>query len=137
MPSDVIPDVEWRRREHANLRNALKLAEGRIYGPNGAAELLGVKPTTLISRLKALGLRDASASPEVARTLATGDSRVQTFGSRALGRFMTTRRDGSSPRRVSSSTVARSDADSCSGATTLESEPQIEWRVPWHVSKRC
>ena len=60
MPSDVIPDVEWRRREHANLRNALKLAEGRIYGPNGAAELLGVKPTTLISRLKALGLRDAS-----------------------------------------------------------------------------
>ena len=60
VPSDVIPDVEWRRREHANLRNALKLAEGRIYGPNGAAEVLGVKPTTLISRLKALGLRDAS-----------------------------------------------------------------------------
>jgi len=60
VPSDVIPDVEWRRREHANLRNALKLAEGRIYGPNGAAELVGVKPTTLISRLKALGLRDAS-----------------------------------------------------------------------------
>ena len=59
-PSEVIPNVEWRRREHANLRNALKLAEGRIYGPNGAAELLGVKPTTLISRLKALGLRDAS-----------------------------------------------------------------------------
>jgi len=58
LPSDVIPDSEWRRREHANLRNALKLAEGRIYGPNGAAELLGVKPTTLISRLKTLGLRD-------------------------------------------------------------------------------
>ena len=60
VPPDVIPDVEWRRREHANLRNALKLAEGRIYGPNGAAELLGVKPTTLISRLKTLGLREAS-----------------------------------------------------------------------------
>lgn len=58
-PSEVIPNVEWRRREQANLRNALKLAEGRIYGPNGAAELLGVKPTTLISRLKAVGLRDA------------------------------------------------------------------------------
>jgi DNA-binding NtrC family response regulator len=55
-PSDVIPDIEWRRRERANLRNALKLAEGRIYGANGAAELLGVKPTTLISRLKALGI---------------------------------------------------------------------------------
>ena len=60
VPPDVIPDVEWRRREHANLRNALKLAEGRIYGPNGAAELLGVRPTTLISRLKTLGLREAS-----------------------------------------------------------------------------
>ena len=59
LPSDVIPDAEWRRREHANLRNALKLSEGRIYGPNGAAELLGVKPTTLISRLKTLGLREA------------------------------------------------------------------------------
>lgn len=60
-PGDVIQDVEWRIREQANLRNALKLAEGRIYGPRGAAELLGVKPTTLISRLKALGLRNVSA----------------------------------------------------------------------------
>jgi transcriptional regulator with GAF, ATPase, and Fis domain len=54
----VIPEVEWRRRERQNLRTALELASGRIYGPDGAAELLGVKPTTLISRLKALGLRD-------------------------------------------------------------------------------
>jgi DNA-binding NtrC family response regulator len=29
-PSDVIPEVEWRRREQANLKHALKLAEGRI-----------------------------------------------------------------------------------------------------------
>jgi transcriptional regulator with GAF, ATPase, and Fis domain len=55
----VIPELEWRRREQANLRSALKLTKGRIYGPHGAAEILGVKPTTLISRLKALGLRDA------------------------------------------------------------------------------
>ena len=27
-----------RRREQANLKTALKLAQGRIYGPNGAAE---------------------------------------------------------------------------------------------------
>ena len=70
VPSDVIPDAEWRRREHANLRNALKLAEGRIYGPNGAAELLGVKPTTLISRLTALGLRKASPRRRRSRALA-------------------------------------------------------------------
>lgn len=54
----VVPEIEWRRREQANLKAALKLAQGRIYGPNGAADILGVKPTTLISRLKALGLRD-------------------------------------------------------------------------------
>ena len=53
------PRVEWRRRERQNIRTALELANGRIYGPDGAAELLGIKPTTLISRLKALGLRDA------------------------------------------------------------------------------
>jgi transcriptional regulator with GAF, ATPase, and Fis domain len=55
----VIPEPEWRRRERQNLRAALELAGGRIYGSNGAAELLKIKPTTLISRLKALGLRDA------------------------------------------------------------------------------
>lgn len=36
---------------------ALQRAGGRIYGPKGAAELLGVKPTTLQSRLRALGIR--------------------------------------------------------------------------------
>ena len=35
---------------------ALHESGGRIYGPGGAAERLGVKPTTLASRLKALGL---------------------------------------------------------------------------------
>ena len=55
--SEVVPDTEWRRRERQNLESALKQAGGRIYGPNGAAELLGVKPTTLQSRLRALGIR--------------------------------------------------------------------------------
>jgi transcriptional regulator with GAF, ATPase, and Fis domain len=54
----VIPEIEWRRRERENLRTALQLAKGRIYGPDGAADLLRVKPTTLISRLDALGLRE-------------------------------------------------------------------------------
>jgi transcriptional regulator with GAF, ATPase, and Fis domain len=53
----VIPEAEWRRRERENLRIALELANERIYGPDGAAEILGLKPTTLISRLKALGMR--------------------------------------------------------------------------------
>jgi transcriptional regulator with GAF, ATPase, and Fis domain len=59
----VIPEIEWRRREEENLRAALQLAKGRIHGPDGAADILGVKPTTLISRLKALGLRDPRKRP--------------------------------------------------------------------------
>jgi transcriptional regulator with GAF, ATPase, and Fis domain len=62
MPA-VISEVQWRRREQENLRAALQLATGRIYGPDGAADILGVKPTTLISRLKALGLRNPRKRP--------------------------------------------------------------------------
>jgi hypothetical protein len=59
----VISEVEWRRREKENRRTALELAGGRVYGAGGAAELLGVAPTTLVSRLNALGLRDTGARP--------------------------------------------------------------------------
>jgi transcriptional regulator with GAF, ATPase, and Fis domain len=59
----VIPEREWRRRERENVRTALQLAKGRIYGPDGAADILGVKPTTLISRLNALGLREPPKRP--------------------------------------------------------------------------
>jgi len=37
-------------------QNILQNCAGRIYGPNGAAQALNVKPTTLQSRLKKLGL---------------------------------------------------------------------------------
>ena len=36
---------------------ALKEARGKIYGANGAAALLGLKPTTLASKLARLGLK--------------------------------------------------------------------------------
>jgi transcriptional regulator with GAF, ATPase, and Fis domain len=58
---DIIPEIEWKRRERQNLRAALQASGGRIYGPGGAAELLGLNPTTLISRLSALGLRDITS----------------------------------------------------------------------------
>lgn len=56
-PVEVVSDQEWRRRERANLVAALTRSAGRIYGTGGAAELLGVKPSTLQSRLRALGIR--------------------------------------------------------------------------------
>jgi transcriptional regulator with GAF, ATPase, and Fis domain len=61
VPEEIVPEREWRRRERENLLAALKRAEGRIYGRGGAAELLGVKPSTLQSRLRSLGIRRASA----------------------------------------------------------------------------
>ncbi|MBL9168996.1 MAG: sigma 54-interacting transcriptional regulator [Verrucomicrobiales bacterium] len=48
---------EWKRQERENIRAALEQAQGKVFGPGGAAELLGMKPTTLNSRIKALGLR--------------------------------------------------------------------------------
>ncbi len=53
----IVPDLEMRRRERENLARALARAGGKIYGPDGAAALLGVKPTTLASRLKRLRIR--------------------------------------------------------------------------------
>ena len=54
MPEVILTDRECRERERANLMKALQRADGRIYGQGGAAELLGINPTTLASRLRAL-----------------------------------------------------------------------------------
>jgi transcriptional regulator with GAF, ATPase, and Fis domain len=52
----VLTDTEVRRLEAGNIRAALRRAGGKVSGPGGAAELLGLRPTTLASRMKALGL---------------------------------------------------------------------------------
>ena len=53
----VVPEREMRRRERENIAAALKLCKGRVYGPGGAAELLGVQPTTLSARIRKFGLK--------------------------------------------------------------------------------
>jgi transcriptional regulator with GAF, ATPase, and Fis domain len=40
-----------------NLLVILERTQWRIKGADGAAELLGVKPTTLVTRMKKMGLR--------------------------------------------------------------------------------
>jgi hypothetical protein len=35
----------------------LQVTRGRIYGPGGAAEILGLKPSTLQSKMKKLGVK--------------------------------------------------------------------------------
>jgi transcriptional regulator with GAF, ATPase, and Fis domain len=47
---------ELRRMEIQSLRAALVQTNWKLYGPRGAAELLGMAPTTLASRLKRLGI---------------------------------------------------------------------------------
>ncbi len=49
--------VSFADNERRHLEAALARAEGRIYGEGGAAELLGLKPTTLQSKLKKHGLK--------------------------------------------------------------------------------
>jgi PAS domain S-box-containing protein len=52
----LLTDDERRERDRANIVAALDACGGKVFGPGGAAELLNVKPTTLASRIKALGI---------------------------------------------------------------------------------
>jgi transcriptional regulator with GAF, ATPase, and Fis domain len=52
----VLTDAEVRKLEADNIRAALRQANGKVSGPGGAAERLGLRPTTLASRIKALGI---------------------------------------------------------------------------------
>jgi transcriptional regulator with GAF, ATPase, and Fis domain len=55
--SPILTETECRQRERENMRAALVKAGWRIHGEAGAGELLGLKPTTLISRMKKMGLK--------------------------------------------------------------------------------
>jgi transcriptional regulator with GAF, ATPase, and Fis domain len=52
----IIAETEWAEMQRQNLERALRLAGGVIDGEHGAAKLLGIRPSTLRSRLKALGM---------------------------------------------------------------------------------
>jgi len=54
LSGDVVPFDEMNRRY---LKKVLQKTGDKIYGEDGAARLLGMKPTTLQSKLKKLGVR--------------------------------------------------------------------------------
>jgi len=54
--SELITESQLREFERENLLKALKLANGKVSGPEGAAQLLSMNPNTLASRLRALGI---------------------------------------------------------------------------------
>jgi DNA-binding NtrC family response regulator len=62
---EFLTDAEMRRRERENLFAVLRKTGWKIKGVDGAAELLGVKPTTLISRIEKMGLKRSLLKEDV------------------------------------------------------------------------
>lgn len=58
---EIVSDAERRRRDRENIIAALKVCNGKVFGEDGAAKLLDVKPTTLASRIKRLRINKAEA----------------------------------------------------------------------------
>jgi len=53
----VLTEKQMRDLQKENITAALKQTKWRVSGKDGAAELLGIKPTTLTDRIKTLGIR--------------------------------------------------------------------------------
>ena len=70
----VLSREEVKHRERENLMKAIEQCKGKIYGPDGAAAILGMKPTTLSSRIKKMNLQSSQgasscSSPQTDRDL--------------------------------------------------------------------
>jgi PAS domain S-box-containing protein len=52
-----ISDADFRRLEKQNITKALRAGSGKVSGAGGAAELLGVKSSTLAYRISKLGIK--------------------------------------------------------------------------------
>jgi len=57
---EYLTEPEIRRRERENLLAVLQKTGWKIKGADGAAELFGVKPSTLISRIAKMGFKKPS-----------------------------------------------------------------------------
>ena len=68
-PDEIKTSEDLQRIEQHNIILALQRCNGKLFGEDGAATILGVKPTTLASRIKKLGInrhqyvRDTSKTP--------------------------------------------------------------------------
>jgi transcriptional regulator with GAF, ATPase, and Fis domain len=54
---EVLTEKGMRRRDRDNIAAALRVTHWKIHGAGGAAELLGMKPTTLASRIQKMGIK--------------------------------------------------------------------------------
>ncbi len=53
----VLSEKQMRQLQKDNLQMALKQANWRVSGKDGAADILGIKPTTLADRIKSFGIQ--------------------------------------------------------------------------------
>ena len=61
LPGDaVLSEKEMREFQKRNTVAALKQTNWRVSGEGGAADLLGVKPTTLADRIRSFGIKRPS-----------------------------------------------------------------------------
>lgn len=56
-PGEFMTDAEIRKIEKSNMISALRTANWQVWGEGGAAQLLGIKPSTLNYRMKVFGIR--------------------------------------------------------------------------------
>mgnify|MGYP001827538025 CR=1 FL=1 len=59
-PDDVLTEKDMRELQKANMLRALRKANWKVSGKDGAAELLGVKPTTLADRIRTFKIKRPS-----------------------------------------------------------------------------
>ena len=55
--ASIVTRQQLRSFEKQSIEAALEKCGGKVFGRNGAAAILGMKPTTLASRMKALGIK--------------------------------------------------------------------------------
>jgi transcriptional regulator with GAF, ATPase, and Fis domain len=63
--SEFVTVAEFKVLEKANITAALRHSNWKVWGPEGAAALLGIKPSTLAYQMKTLGIvkRSYSTAP--------------------------------------------------------------------------
>lgn len=54
---EILTETAFRELQKSNLHKALEQSGWRVSGKNGAAELLGLRPTTLADRMRSMGIR--------------------------------------------------------------------------------
>jgi len=57
LPEQLLTEIEMREFQKKNIVVALKQANWKVSGPGGAADLLGMKSTTLTDRIRTFGIR--------------------------------------------------------------------------------